>query len=107
VHFIRRIQPTPLLAKKKAQWLVKRRRSSILTVFSFLLEIFRRLNAVFVAFHTPNTTHAAFSFEPSPAARKTPPFIYFVRIFCPVGDISTFNRCFRSISHAEYNARHF
>jgi hypothetical protein len=69
LNFTRRIQLTPLLATKQDQRLVKRRLSSILTVFSFLLEIFRRLNSVFTASHTPNTTHATFSNDTSPASR--------------------------------------
>jgi hypothetical protein len=71
------------------------------------LEIFRRPNAAFVAFHTSNTTHTTFSFETSPAARKTPPYVDYERIFLPVGDISTFKRCFCCISHEEYNVHHF
>jgi hypothetical protein len=71
------------------------------------MEIFRRLNAVSTAFHTPNTTHATFSFETSPAALKTPSFVDFDRNFFPDGDTSTSKRCFYCISHAESNARHF
>jgi hypothetical protein len=92
---------------EQAQRLVKRRLTSIMNVFSFQMEIFRRINAAFVAFHTPNTTRATFSFEASPTAGKTPPYIDIERIFFPVGDISTFKRCFCCISHEEYNARHF
>jgi hypothetical protein len=77
-----------------------------LTVFSSLLEIFRSLNVVFDAFHIPNTTRATFSFERLPAAGKTLPYVYFDRNFFPVGDISTFKRCFEYILRAEYNARH-
>jgi hypothetical protein len=101
------MQPTPLFATKQAQRLVKLCLLSILTAFSFLLEIFRRLNAAFAAFHTPNTTRATFSFETSASARKTLPFSDFYRIIFPVGDISTFKHCFCCVSHAEYNARHF
>jgi hypothetical protein len=86
------MQPTPLLATKQDQRLVKRRLSSILTVFSFLLEMFRRFNADFTVFETPNTTRATFSNETRPAARKTPPFVDFDRIFFPVADISTYKR---------------
>jgi hypothetical protein len=97
----------PLLDSKEDQRLVKRRLSSILTVISFLLEIFRRLNAVVTAFHTPNTTHATFRFETRPAATETPLLVDFDRNSSPVGDISSFKRCFYCISHAEYNACHF
>jgi hypothetical protein len=105
--FTSRIKRTPLLASKLAQRLVKRRLTSILIVISFLMEIFRRLNAVSTAFHTPNPTHATFSFETSPADRKTPPYVDNERIFFPVGDISKFERCFCCISHEECNALHF
>jgi hypothetical protein len=71
------------------------------------MEKFRRLNAVFTAFHTRNTTHATFSYETSTAARKTPPYVDNERIYLPDGDISTFKRCFYCISHEKYNARHF
>jgi hypothetical protein len=71
------------------------------------LEIFRRLNAAFVAFHTRNATHSTLIFETGPAARKTPPYVDFDRHFFPDGDISTFKRCFCCIPHEEYNAHHF
>jgi hypothetical protein len=101
------MQRTPLLASKQAQRLVKRRLTPTVNVFSFQMEISRHLNAAFVAFHTPNTTHTTLSFETSAAARKTPPYVDNERIFFPVGDISTFERCISCISHEEYNARHF
>jgi hypothetical protein len=107
LHFTRGIQRTPLLASKQAQRLVKRRLTSILNVFSFQLEIFRRLNAAFVAFHTRNGTHSTFSFETGGAARKILPYVDFDRHFFPDGDISTFKRCLYCISHVESNARHF
>jgi hypothetical protein len=78
-----------------------------MNVFSFQMEKFRCINAAFVAFHTPNTTRATFSFETSPAAGETPPYVDNERIFFPDGDNSTFKRCFCCISHAEYNAHHF
>jgi hypothetical protein len=81
------MQRARLLASKQAQRLVKRQVTSIMNVFSFQLEIFRRLNAAFVAFHMPTATRATFSFEKSPAARKAPPYIDNERIFFPVGDI--------------------
>ena len=34
-----------------------------LSVISLLLEIFRRLNAISIAFYTPNAIHAVFGFE--------------------------------------------
>jgi hypothetical protein len=81
------MQLTSLLASKQAERLAKYCLMSILIVFSIQLEIFRRLNAASVAFHTRNTTHTTFSFETSPAARKTPPYDDFDRNFFPDGEI--------------------
>jgi hypothetical protein len=83
------MQRTPLLASKEAQRLVKRRLTTAMNIFSVQFEIFRRLKAAFVAFHTPNTTRATFSFETIASARKTPPYAVNERIFFPFGDIST------------------
>jgi hypothetical protein len=105
LHFTGGIQRALLFASKQAQQLVKGRLTSILTVFSFELEIFRSLNVGFDAFPIQNTTRATFSFETLPAAGKTLPYVYFDRIFFPVGDISSFKRCFEYILRAEYNAR--
>jgi hypothetical protein len=85
LHFTRGVQRKPLLASKQAQWLVKRRLTSIMNVFSLVLDKFRRLNAAFVAFHTRNATHTTFSFETSPAARKMPPYVDNERVFFPIG----------------------
>ena len=41
-----------------------------LSVVSFLLEEFRRLNAILIDFYTPNVVHAVFSFETGSAARN-------------------------------------
>ena len=41
-----------------------------LSVISVLLEEFRRLNAILIAFYTPNVVHAVFSFETGTAARN-------------------------------------
>jgi hypothetical protein len=56
--------------------------------------IFRRLIAAFAAFHNRNTTHTTFSNETSPAARDTPPFADFDRIFFPVGIFRRLNADF-------------
>jgi hypothetical protein len=54
-----------------------------MNVFSFLFEILRRLKAAYVAFHTPNTTRATFSFETIASARKTLPCVDNERISFP------------------------
>ena len=82
-----------------------------LIVISLLLEIFRRLNAISIAFYTPNAMHAVFSVESSPTVRKMRPFTRFwrqtERYIGPAGDISTFKRSFHRILHAECYARQF
>ena len=50
-----------------------------LCVISVLLEIFRHLNAISIAFYTPNAIHAVFSVETSPTVRKMRPFTRFWR----------------------------
>ena len=50
-----------------------------LTVISLLLAIFRRLNAISIAFYTPNAMHAVFSVESSLTVRKMRPFTRFWR----------------------------
>ena len=73
-----------------------------LTVISFLLEMFRRLIAISIAFYTPNAMHARFIVETSPTVRNMRPCTQFwrktVRYIGPVGDISPF----KAISIAFY-----
>ena len=84
---------------------------SKLCVISLLLEIFRRLIDIYIAFHTPIATHAAFSVVVGPTVRKMRPFTRFwrhtERYFAFVGGISTFIRYFHFISHAECYVRQF
>jgi hypothetical protein len=63
----------PNSASKQAQQLAKLNPSSISTntVTPFLVEIFRRLNALSTPFCAPNAVHADFIIETSPANRKT------------------------------------
>jgi hypothetical protein len=64
---------------KQALQLAKRNPSSISTktVISFLIEIFRRLDALSTPFYSPNTVQAYFIVETSPATRKTQSFFDF------------------------------
>ena len=50
-----------------------------LTVISLLLEIFRRLNIIFIAFYTPIAMHAVFGVETSATVRQIWPFTPFWR----------------------------
>ena len=82
-----------------------------LSVISLLLEILHRLNAISIAFYTPNTMHAVYRVETCPNVRKMRPFTRFwrqtERYFAIVGDISTFERYFHRILQAECYARRF
>ena len=75
-----------------------------LCVISLLLEIFRRLNAISIAFYIPNAMYASCIVEWSRPARKMRQFTRFwrqtQRYFAIVGDISPF----KPISTAVYTA---
>jgi hypothetical protein len=73
------------------------------SVISFLIEIFRRLNAHFTSFCTKNVVNTALCVGTCPAARKSQSFVDFDEkcYFVPDWDISTFKRSFYSILHAE------
>jgi hypothetical protein len=64
---------------KQVLEIAKRNLSSISmkTVISFLIEIFRRLNAISTPFYTTNVLKADFSVETSPGYRKTQSFVDF------------------------------
>jgi hypothetical protein len=70
-HFQRRNKPD------RSQNAIFRRFWRKLIVCCFPLETFRHLNHCFTQFYTPNAAHSAFSFESSPAARKTRSFVDF------------------------------
>jgi hypothetical protein len=84
---MRRTQCTPISASKQAQQLAKLNFSSLSTktVISFLIEIFRRLNALSTPFYAANAVHADFRVQTSPATRKTQSFLdyYENRYFVP------------------------
>jgi hypothetical protein len=69
----------PISASKQAQQLTKRNHSSLstTTVILFLIEIFRRLNALSTPFCAPNAVHADFIVETSQATRKIQSFLDF------------------------------
>ena len=74
------------------------------------MEEFLLLNAIFIAFYTPNIVHAVFSVEAGTAARNRNDLLDFDKIeryFLSVGGISTFKRYFHCILHAESSARRF
>jgi hypothetical protein len=73
---------------KQAQQLTKLNLSSISskTFISFLIEIFRRLDALSTPFYAPNAVQADFIVETSPATRKTQSFLDFVENFYFVPD---------------------
>jgi hypothetical protein len=64
---------------EQALQLANRNHLSLLTktVISFLIEIFRRLNAHFTPFYTQNVVHTALCVGTGHAARKTQSFVAF------------------------------
>ena len=79
-----------------------------LCVISSLLEIFRRLNAISVAFYTPNAIHSVFSVETSPTVRKMRPYSRCCRKLCVISVLLEIFRRLIAISVAFYtpNAIH-
>ena len=73
-----------------------------LCVISVLLQIFRRLNAIYIAFNTPNAMHAVFSAESSPTMRKIRPFTRYWRKLCVISVLLEIFRRLKSISIAFY-----
>jgi hypothetical protein len=69
----------PNSPSKQAMQLAKRNHSSLATtdVISFLIEIFRCLDALSNPFYAANARHADFSVETSPATSKTQSFFAF------------------------------
>jgi hypothetical protein len=63
-------------ASKQARQIAKLNLSNFdeTSVISFLIEMFRRLNALSTPFYTPNVVHVDFSIEASAANRKTQSF---------------------------------
>ena len=107
IHAVSCVETSPTVRKMRQFTRFRRK----LCVISGLLEIFRRLNAVSIAFNTPNALHAVFSVETSPTVRKMRPCTRFwrqtVRYIGTAGDISPFKRYFHCILHAECYTRQF
>jgi hypothetical protein len=78
----------PNSASKQAMQLAKLYLSSISpkTVISFLIEIFRCLDALSNPFYAAKARHADFTIETSPATRKTQSFLDFDEYFYSVPD---------------------
>jgi hypothetical protein len=79
------------------------------SVNSFLIVIYRRLNAHSTPFHKPNVAHDNFSVETNHANRKSQSFKFRGNLcyFVPDCDMSAFKGSFHSILHAERNDRQF
>ena len=73
-----------------------------LCVISVLLEIYRRLIAISIAFYTPNAMHASFSVETSPTMRKMRPCSRFWRKLCVMSFLLEIFRRLNAISIAFY-----
>jgi hypothetical protein len=111
LHSTRRTLRTSKSASKQSLQIPKRNLSRFddNTVISFLIEIFRRLNAPSTPFYTLNVAHSDFSVDRIPAGRKTQSFKFRRNLcyFVPDSDISAFKRSCYSILHAERSARQF
>jgi hypothetical protein len=101
----------PISESKQSLEILKRNLSDFdeNSVISFLIEIFRRLNAPSTPFYTPNVAHVKISVETIPGNPKTQCFRFRRKLcyFVPHWDISAFIRSFHSILHAERSARQF
>ena len=108
MHFTRRMLCTPFLAPIQAQLCAFTRFWRKLCVISVLLEIFRRLKAIYIAFYTPNDMHAVLSADSSPTVRKMRPFTRFWRKLCVISVLLEIFRRLNAISFAFYtpNAMH-
>ena len=75
-----------------------------LWVISLLLEIFRSLSAVSIAFYTPSAMHAVFSVEATPTVRKMRPFTPFWRKQSVVSTMLEIFRRLKATSIAFYTS---
>ena len=75
---------------------------------SILLEIFLRLNAISIAFYTPNAMHAVLRFDTCPTVRKMRPFTPFWRKLSVISILFEIFRRLKATSIAFYtsNAMH-
>ena len=73
-----------------------------LTVISLLLEIFRRLNIIFIAFYTPIAMHAVFGVETSATVRQIWPFTPFWRKLSVISLVLEIFRRLNALSIALY-----
>ena len=78
------------------------------SVISLLLEILHRLNAISIAFYTPNAMHAVYRVETLPIVRKMRPFTPFWRKLCAISLVLEIFRRLNAFSIALYtpNAMH-
>ena len=73
-----------------------------LCAISLVLEIFRRLNAISILFHTPSATYAIFIVERSRPVRKMRRFARFGRKLCVISLLLEIFRRLNAISIAFY-----
>jgi hypothetical protein len=94
IHFARRTCCTPISASEEALQLAKLKHSSIIakSLISILIEILRRLSALFTPFYPQSAVRATFSIGTGPAARKAQSFVDYDgnSNFVPDGDKLTF-----------------
>ena len=73
-----------------------------LCIISVLLEIFRRLKAISIAFHTPSAMHARFIVETIIPVQKMRPFTWFWRKLCVTSILMEIFRRLNATSIAFY-----
>ena len=104
IHAVFSVETSPTVRKMRQFTRFWRK----LSVISLLLQIFRHLNAISIAFSAPNATHAVFSVETSPNVRKMRPYTRFWRKLCVIFGMLEIFRRLNAISIAFYtpNAIH-
>ena len=103
-HAVFSVETSPTVRKMRPYTRLWRK----LCVISVLLEIFRRLNVISIAFYTPNAIHAVFSVETSPTVRKMWPYTRLWRKLCVISVLLEIVRRLNAISVAFHtpNAMH-
>ena len=104
IHAVFSVEASPTVRKMRPFTRFWRK----LSVISLLLEVFRHLNAISIAFYAPNAIGAVFSVETSPTVRKLRPYTRFWRKLCVISVLLEIVRRLNAISVAFHtpNAMH-
>ena len=96
IHAVCSVETSPTVRKMRPFTRLWRK----LGVISLLLQIFRHLNSMSIAFYAPNAIHAVFSVETSPTVRKMRPYTRFWRKLCVIFGLLEIFRRLNAISIA-------